>query len=466
MIEDTLAQLATLKTEPSILDSLQTISVFANHHREHPTIFVPILTLLQSPLATAPIIHLCCLILDTLTLTNIDPALVEMALKSSNENVVLSTLKAVRKVKVNPNIDLIVGLLASSESISTLAKDILEQTFAEIGDKAAFVRSLTPGLLKLVSEHSNVVCIRAYELTLNLSCRDRSLFEGTGLLDFATTFADHGDILSTLNVIELFIQLSKTESAYAFLKMTDVLAEMKKLMHSEEVFLQSSAVKFWGQFCFHQASHLTEVEREFTIFECLSALYESDDLEMRDTVMIAVGNISSTSVGLTALAEEQTLLSRITKSMYNSTGALKLSSLRTLSCLMSHSNSTADQSALSLKIFTDFGSNPLEKVLNLSQSSIEEMSIAALSTIKGVLSFDWGLEMLSNLPGLVSSLLERKKETPDTIKEWKYSVVQTIALNPKAKTALAATAFKRFEEFSKEGPWKTEYAPVVAFESG
>lgn len=54
--------------------------------------------------------------------------------------------------------------------------------------------------------------------------------------------------------------------------------------------------------------------------------------------MIATANIASTPKGLILIYEEKNLLNILMNSMLTAVGELKVSSLRTLSCLLSHSD--------------------------------------------------------------------------------------------------------------------------------
>jgi hypothetical protein len=148
------------------------------------------------------------------------------------------------------------------------------------------------------------------------------------------------------------------------------------------------------------------------------------ELNIRESVLIAVGNIGSTPQGLLVLHEEFNLLDSILEFIPTATGSIKISALRTLrfdthfisSCFLSNSASKIVMvDSISKAIFDRFSPrNPMDKLLLLAKSAVEEVSIAAFSSIKGAVCFEWGLNSLS-----VSSfdfLLARTSETPNIIK--------------------------------------------------
>jgi hypothetical protein len=106
----------------------------------------------------------------------------------------------------------------------------------------------------------------------------------------------------------------------------------------------------------------------------------------------------------------------------------------------------------------------METLISFSKSSIEELSIAALACIKEVVHFIWGLRDLESSEK-IGYFLERTTETRNVIKEWKYSIVQAIAMQSVSTSIFPKTTFQRIQEYNKQGPFKVEYVPSVAFQS-
>jgi hypothetical protein len=106
----------------------------------------------------------------------------------------------------------------------------------------------------------------------------------------------------------------------------------------------------------------------------------------------------------------------------------------------------------------------MEFLQTLCLSAIPEICIAALSIVKNISVFSWGLEQISQSTSLCSFLLERRAEE-NVMKEWKYSILQQVLLNPRSKDIFAPSLYNRIKEFTKEGPFKSEYVPVVAYKT-
>ncbi|KAJ3342606.1 26S proteasome non-ATPase regulatory subunit 5, partial [Kappamyces sp. JEL0680] len=299
------------------------------------------------------------------------------------------------------------------------------------------------------------LAIRAYDLVAEIATAAPGYLDAcqrASLLDFVQNFSplDDTDILETLALIQLFSQLVEKQAGCDLLAQTFVFPKLAALLipvPTTDAFVLYACIKFWGMLGYHQATLLKELNAELAVFESLTSIF-ADDETSRDTkeaILIAVGNVGSTGKGLKLLHEQHYLLTETMNFLPHASGSIKPSALRTLSCLLSNGRTDHIVDAISLSIFNSFASDPLGKLLSLSKSSVEDVAIAALSTMQGVVAFAWGLEALSSSVACIDFLLERRGETPNIIKEWKYAIVQAVFLDPRSRSTFAPSHFERLE---------------------
>ncbi|KAI8901131.1 26S proteasome non-ATPase regulatory subunit 5 [Globomyces pollinis-pini] len=362
-------------------------------------------------------------------------------------------------------LQLINSLSSSNLKLATSTQALLQIIPTKINDLKLFFKLVSDPLLELTTNKNEVVSVRAFELITDWCCLSDAVFEEclhSGLLVFITDFAtSKHDILSALNVIEIFIKLSNNANCFALMSKTKLLNDLAEIISKYSDYdslIVSFAIKFWGFFIFNNPDKFHLIQADFRILESFDVLLESEDSDLQKAVVIAIGNLGSTVVGFQYLCQQKFLLNTFTQFLRTAAGDDKVCSLRTLSCLLGNA---PDCSLESITLFHQISATPLDWLIHLAKSSIEEIAIGALATIKNVMSFKFGIQSILQ-SNQFSFLLERRKETTTIIKEWKYSIVQTISLNVDAKDVLGDVIYKRFWIFAKEGPFKTEYEPTVA----
>jgi hypothetical protein len=357
----------------------------------------------------------------------------------------------------------IVMLLASTEyKVYQQVRLVLKTIAVVLGISKKYVEILVGPMNALLAMGDDPITIRTYETIAELAIMNTDGFEvlrAYRLLEPFTDF-DFDDLVVCLNMIEVFIELSKTESGFEFLEKTGILQKLSAVRSIPNPFVLGSMIKFWGFLCFHCSSRVGEIQSKFRIFDTFHGLYSSGDHQVRDQVMVALGNIGATSSGLAELEKQGHFLNFVLTSVPQISGEARISCLRTISCLLS----SRDCDSACRTVYHSLGSEPFKVLVQYAKNSIEEVSIAALACIKEVVQFPWGLRDFAQ-SDTYSFFLERKRETPVIIVEWKYSIVQLIALNSNALSFFPTPVFDRFVEFNREGPFKSEYTPQVAFES-
>jgi hypothetical protein len=216
-------------------------------------------------------------------------------------------------------------------------------------DFSQFYRLLEPHLMSYTNEPDELVQARTFSLIVKLAMISSTSFDALdnlNLISFAKSFT-FDDLLLALTLVEVFIQarrklrkISKSMQGLEFLEKTGVMrqfAEKLGVQYKNESFVIRSVIKFWGLLLSNDDLNCTEIDAKYGIAEGFLRLYEFDDDSIKDSIIVALGNIASHQSGLLILQGKQRLVELFLDPIPRLTGELKLSSLRTLSCIFNGS---------------------------------------------------------------------------------------------------------------------------------
>jgi hypothetical protein len=267
-------------------------------------------------------------------ISSIDTNLLVPGLASPNGTIVTTVLEylSTRPVTDQGTLERLVSLLVhKDQGIVSLVVNILDKAVEQTENVELFINSIQPFL----QPHLDSENIGAFEIVARWCLKSTIIFKAcsnAGLIGFATEFSPTRDVLLTLTIIELFQDISKTGAGFAFLVQTGVLQKLSSILENDNMELVLvSTIKFWGLVSFYQPEQL-ELLDSMKIF---SKMTEFDSLALKEAVIIAIGNIGSTSQGLVFLNYQSILLNHFLKELFPyATGDLKVDCLKTLACLL------------------------------------------------------------------------------------------------------------------------------------
>ena len=299
---------------------------------------------------------------------------------------------------------------------------------------------------------------RICNLVVSLAILSPESFKALDKLE-ATMFAREfstKDLLLALNMIEIFNSISSNDGGYEFLKKTGVLDRFEQLLdESEPGLIVRAIVKFWGLLLFSNPGYCKEHTK---IVPKLIEL--CNDSASKDEVLVCLGNIGSTNLGLEFLFNEHEIMQIFIESFKSHN---KINSLRTLACFLS--NNTERVGEICHQITKRISTTPAEFLLTFSKSPIEELSVAAFACLKELSRFTWGLRELQ--ASKYQSLLDRSDQ-PALIRvfvsnqEWKYSIVESMVENAESEVVFGKREYEKLHQFTLDGPFGTDYNPEVA----
>jgi 26S proteasome non-ATPase regulatory subunit 5 len=110
----------------------------------------------------------------------------------------------------------------------------------------------------------------------------------------------------------------------------------------------------------------------------------------------------------------------------------------------------------------------VQLIMPLMHSPFAELRYSLFDALNGLVAHKWGLQEVLNYPGFYEFITNRSTETTKPGKEWKYTVIQTMARTSSKHTdALDITRRKELELYLQQGVFfiKAESRPEIASET-
>ncbi|CAG8468671.1 6199_t:CDS:10 [Paraglomus occultum] len=331
--------------------------------------------------------------------------------------------------------------------------------------------------LNELSERNDTLKFRVIDLLsriANISDEAFHLCESSGALYSIVTIFHSKDILLRLNAVESFIQVAETPTGYMFLKRTRIIESLIDMLALDEsdvvnVLLKCGAIKFFGRV---EAVEFEELAQTHELLKKLAQLLESDNLEVKITTVIVLGNIGSTQRGLVLLDASNTLQNFL--NVYHaSSGEVKLACLRSLSCFFDVSSSPQITTTV-LSLYASLSPTPLPTFLSLSSSALSEVRFAIFSIFVALSKHSFARHDFFRSTysrGFLDFILNRTTEKSKEGKEWKFSVVEALWKNQEESDEGwdwegGARVRDRLLKYIREGPFHVHTEAAVALESG
>lgn len=116
------------------------------------------------------------------------------------------------------------------------------------------------------------------------------------------------------------------------------------------------------------------------------------------------------------------------------------------------------------KYFNFLGQNLFPSLLKLLQQPFDELCTATLTLLRSLAGHKWGQKVMSQQPGLLEYLLDRKPTLSKTGKETKYDIVSELVNSTTAEEYFGSPNFLKLRIYYREGPFFTIGEQVVQME--
>jgi len=108
---------------------------------------------------------------------------------------------------------------------------------------------------------------------------------------------------------------------------------------------------------------------------------------------------------------------------------------------------------------------PLSTLVTNAKQSFEELHITSFVVMQKMALHAWGRTEMANSKEFIEYVLNRNTEFTHKGKEWKFSIVQTLATAPDAESLIAPPVLERLMRYIREGPFFVRTGAALAFES-
>ena len=180
-----------------------------------------------------------------------------------------------------------------------------------------------------------------------------------------------------------------------------------------------------------------------------------------------LGLLGSTSVGravLEAAGERGRAVVRSLGEVVSSGRSdMRVRALHSLSTFFSCSEER-DECWSSEQYFTHLHPNILAVVMTLLRQPFDDLCTAALQLLRSLAPRDWGQRVLSQQPGLLEYLLDRRLSLGKSGKEIKYEIVSVLVNSSSAEGYFGSPNFLKLRKYYREGPFFATGEQALAME--
>ncbi|EDV92312.1 26S proteasome non-ATPase regulatory subunit 5 [Drosophila grimshawi] len=408
------------------------------------------------------------------------PNLLSQALQHSNpalRALVLSLLlKALSRqtsganVLTLPNNGLILHvldeLLQPESQCSTTAIQILE---IMLGQWPADL-SVHLKLMKMCTENEVIRC-RAYELGVVLAKRNSAALDNVEfILNAALSELDNDDVLLQASVMEILVPLAEQNHCLNYMermRIFDIISSRVERIDENpmDTLLIPSIMKFFSKVAAVQPQKIiTGYPR---MVASLFDLILSEDVDCLPTAMDALANLASSVHGKTLLQLHhmptmKKIMSKYSDFIKNLSAALKIRLLNSLDVIYAQESPASAEISSILKMWYESfaGGQQVENIMEMLKTPFPDLQLAALSLLKTLCGYVWGIQAVQHTAGAIEFLLSRHADLHKDVKYLKWEIMQQLSVS----SEFTAVETVRFTTYVNEGPYHVQSKVNIATE--
>eukprot|EP00099_Drosophila_melanogaster_P010880 NP_001285190.1 uncharacterized protein Dmel_CG12096, isoform B [Drosophila melanogaster] len=401
-------------------------------------------------------------------LTHSNPALRAQVLASLFKKLLRQL--TVGQVLTLPNNELIFLILDELKQPDTQSTSLAINILSIVLPQRISNADVQAKLVQLLKQNEIVRC-RAYELAVVLAKKSATLLSDvTFILDAALSELDNDDVLLQASVMELLVPLAEQNHGLSYMerrRVLDIISYRVQRVeeHPLDALLVPSIMKFFGKISVYQP--LKIIGGYPHMLACLFMQLQSEDESILPTAMDTLANLATTPQG------------KILLNMHFS-GAMEKSFKKYGSHTKKLSAHIKKRLLNSLDVIYDFKTPPATEIINIGKNWYEcfaggahaniimdlintpfpDLQMAALSFLKTICKYNWGIVALKNTGGAVEFLLSRQKDLHRDIKYMKWQIMEILS----ASAEFSPTETIRFTAYVNEGPYHVQADLDVATE--
>ncbi|KAJ1915991.1 hypothetical protein IWQ60_008259 [Tieghemiomyces parasiticus] len=325
--------------------------------------------------------------------------------------------------------------------------------------------------------NDDTVRFRVFELFARIAQQSLAAFEACARSEVLLRLcqeARNPDLICRLSALEAFDKLAATPAGHRFLYNHDVYsayADILRAIHDDDVSIvltQCSAVQFFAKLAVFPHVEFAALAAEFRLFEAMMHLLGSDNRQLKQCTVVAIGTLGSQAKGLTVMARESRLLPRLAEEYSGADADLAVSCIRGLILLLGSGDDT--QLAISeilAKLYTEikYSRTITYWVQHAKRDMEEDMSQVCIGVLGELARYAWGRQALSKNHDFMVYLFDRKANQTHTNKLAKHNLLAAILAAdtlPDTPTVFDTGVHDLLTRYLREGPHYVPHEATVA----
>ncbi|XP_017148250.1 26S proteasome non-ATPase regulatory subunit 5 [Drosophila miranda] len=326
-------------------------------------------------------------------------------------------------------------------------------------------------LVHLLQQNECIRC-RAYELGVVLAKRNASSLKSVEfILDAALTELDNTDVLLQASVMEILVPLADQNHGLTYMerrRLFDVISSRVQRVEQEplNMLLIPNIMKFFGKI---GAIQPQKIINDYPVMvECLFDQLKNEDESIVPIAMETLANLSSTPQGKVLISmnfQPAMLLALKSLGVYvqKLSPKVKVRLLESLNIILGTTvRPNSDITTLLYQWYQSFAGGPqVNYLMDLYNTPFDDLQIGALTLLKTLCTYRWGIEALRSTGGAVEHLLSRQRHLHKDVKYLKWEILGLLA----GSSDFTATETVRFTAYVNEGPYYVPTQVNIATES-
>lgn len=320
---------------------------------------------------------------------------------------------------------------------------------------------------------NDTVRFRVYELFVKIAESNHTIFlQVRPLFHRMASEINSDDVLVQMNCIELLTDvIGIGESGFNLPEEVGVTRKLYDILKSPDsnplsLLLIPAIIKFFGFLSIKKPRLVCNSYPVFFqfVFNCII----SNDSSLIAIALDTIGAIALSNEGLSILfqtEEHRNVMAKIGSCLQSAEERLRVHCVDCLASVFA-SDETTDKNVLDLihLLYLKLASNPLELLFKTLKQPFQNVRRPCFKTFHSLVSYQWMLEDMKNIPGFLEFLLDRTTEREKECQELKYEVIKKMADSPRISVVFDKPFILKLKQFVRDGPFYVSSDVSVAME--
>ncbi|XP_057373714.1 26S proteasome non-ATPase regulatory subunit 5-like [Daphnia carinata] len=368
---------------------------------------------------------------------------------------------------------------STDESIASKASRVF-MSIARQGDTANVL--VSPPIveeMRTVSRKSDIVRYRIYDIVVTYCCTSEeklTFCEEHKLIQTLLEEVSTDDILVQLNALELITTLASCQHGRNYLERQGITQKLATRLDEATAdplasLLVPGLMKYFGALAHFQPEVLSRYSN-FT--NTMFNLIDDADISLKMISIETISFIAMERDGKLALNQQGSKMDDAIKTMgslfthaFNEVRLKALNSFAELTHVPPTETIDEEVRKIIEHWFFMLNPKPIQFIMNVTKQPFRDLRFSALNILLQLVPHMWAQKLMSQEPGFLEFLLDRRGEPDKECLEMKFNIVKRLSetLNPECKI-WSEYCMAQMRDHVREGLWFARAQSTVALESG